>query len=67
MTFDCGPPHPDLFEISHFARYAYQEFAVTEVRMPVLPTHLGLPGDYRTLDQIERDAAENDRVAQGDV
>jgi hypothetical protein len=59
LTFDGGPPHPDMFEISHFARYGYQEFAVTEVRLPVLETHLALPGDYRSLDEIDRDAAQN--------
>lgn len=59
LSFDGGPPHPDMFEITHFAQYGYQEFAVTEVRMPLLPTHLGFPGDYRTEEQIARDAAIN--------
>ena len=52
MTIDSPPPDRRLIEISHFARYAYNEFAVAEVRMPLLPTHLLYPGDYRTRQEI---------------
>lgn len=62
LTFGDEAPHRDMFEITHFARYGYQEFAVTEVRMPLLETHLALPGDYRTLDEIARDVAENSKL-----
>lgn len=59
LSFGGGPPHPEMFEISHFATYGYNEFAVTEVRMPLLPTYLGFPGDYRTEEQIARDVEIN--------
>jgi hypothetical protein len=58
MTLKGEPPDGRLFEITHFARFDYQEFAVMELRLPVMPTHLWFPGDYRTkaeiLDQVEK-------------
>jgi hypothetical protein len=47
------PPHDKLYNISHFARYAYNEFDTVPLRLPVLPTFLTLPGDYRTLEEIQ--------------
>ena len=58
LTINSTPPDPQLFEISHFARFEYQEFAVMELRLPTLETHLMNPGDYRTKPEIYRDAAE---------
>lgn len=63
MTFGDEAPHAEMFEITHFARYGYQEFAVTEVKLPLLETHLPLPGDYRTAAQIERDVEQNSKSA----
>jgi hypothetical protein len=57
LVFDNAPPDARLFEITHFARYDYGEFDVLELRLPVLPTHTAFPGDYRTREQIVRDAA----------
>jgi hypothetical protein len=62
LIFGSGPPHSEMFEITHFADYDYEEFAVAEIRLPVLETHLALPGDYRTLDEIDRDVARNEAV-----
>lgn len=56
LAFDCPPPDDRLFEITHFARFDYGQFDVMELRLPVLPTHTSFPGDYRTKDQIFRDA-----------
>jgi hypothetical protein len=61
LTFGDDPPDPRMFEITHFCRFDYQEFAVMEIKLPLLPTHLALPGDYRSREQIERDAEENRR------
>jgi hypothetical protein len=36
---------------------ALREFAVVNLRLPVLQTHLPLPGDYRSKEQIERGSA----------
>jgi hypothetical protein len=48
-------PDPRLTEITHFARYGYDEIAELMMPMSVLPTHLVYPGDYRTRDEIRRD------------
>jgi hypothetical protein len=55
MTFDSAPPDDRLFSLSHFARYDYDEFRTFEMKLPVLPTILSIPGDYRTRDEIEID------------
>jgi hypothetical protein len=52
LTFDTPPLDGRLFEITHFARYGYDEFDRIELRLPVLPTHTPLPGDYRTREEI---------------
>ena len=52
MTIDSDPPDNRLFEITHFAHYAYNEFKVMTLKLPVLPTHLAIPGDYRTKKEI---------------
>lgn len=57
LVFDGAPPDNRLFEITHFARYDYRQFEVMELRLPVLPTHTSFPGDYRSKEQIFRDAA----------
>lgn len=60
MTIDSRPPDGRLFEITHFARFDYGQFEVMELRLPVLPTHLWIPGDYRTREEIrqQRDRAD---------
>lgn len=55
LTLDSQPPDRRLFEITHFARYRYMDFVVMDLRLPVLPTHLYFPGDYRTKEQILAD------------
>jgi len=52
MTLSSDPPDNRLFEITHFARYDYDEFAVVPLRLLVLPTYTAFPGDYRDKDQI---------------
>jgi len=57
MTF-LGSPPPDnrLVEITHFSSFDYWDFVELEVKLPVLPTHLIYPGDYRPKDEIYRQA-----------
>ena len=52
MTIDDEPHEKRLVEITHFSRYGYNEFAVFPLQLPVLPTHLWFPGDYRTKEEI---------------
>lgn len=46
-------PHPEQFEISHFARYGYKEFSIQEMHLPVLPTWSVIPGDYRSREEVD--------------
>lgn len=60
MTLESEPPDNRLFEITHFARYDFNEFAVMNLKLPVLPTYLWYPGDYRTKAEIDK-ALNRDR------
>jgi hypothetical protein len=60
---DTSPPDRRLFEISHFARYHYHEFARVQLQPPVLPTHLLIPGDYRTTKEIEEHMRQQNSAA----
>jgi hypothetical protein len=61
MTFDSRAPDQRLFEITHFSTYSYNKFMIMELRLPVLPTHLFFPGDYRTKEQIMRNRIKSER------
>lgn len=64
MTFDSKPPDKRLFDITHFAYMDYREQRSIFLDLPVLPTHLGFSGDYRTKAEIYRDARLNDAHQQ---
>lgn len=53
VTYDGTCPDHRLYEITHFRRYAFDELEVAPLYLPVLPTHLPLPLDYRTRTEIE--------------
>jgi hypothetical protein len=44
MVLNGKPPNPRLFDITHFARSEYNERRTSYLDLPVLPTHLGIPG-----------------------
>jgi hypothetical protein len=56
MTIDSEPPDDRVIEITHFGKYYYRDNIDLSLNLPVLPTHLPFPGDYRDKDQIYRDA-----------
>ncbi len=56
LTINSEPPDNRPVEITHFARYDYNEFVVMPLQLPVLPTYLAIPGDYRTKEQIYKEA-----------
>jgi hypothetical protein len=59
MPFDPPPPHRDQYEMTHFARCAYDDERSLPVRLPVLPVYSGLPVDYRTQAQSMADMTRN--------
>ncbi len=65
LSFREAKPHPDLYDITFFRNYHYGEFAVVNLRLAVLPTHLPLPGDYRSQAEIDRDFEQSRSDAEG--
>jgi len=61
MTLDSSPPDQRLFEITHFSKFNYNEFTVMHIKLPVLPTHLWIPGDYRTKEEIIKDRIKSEQ------
>jgi len=62
LSIDSPPPDYRQQEITHFARYDYNERRDMPMRLPVLPTHVGVMGDYRDKDQILREARESGEI-----
>lgn len=56
LTLGSGPPDDRLCEITEWTRYAYSDFAVLPLQIPVFPTQTFIGGDYRSKDQIYREA-----------
>jgi len=59
LTLDSPPPDQRLVEVTYFARSAYDAQIALPFRLPVLPTHVWVPGDYREHGQIMKEAAES--------
>jgi hypothetical protein len=59
LTIDSAPPDKRLVEITFFRRYLFSELARLEISLPVLPSHLAYPGDYRLMPQILADRVSN--------
>jgi len=59
ITLDSEPPKKFLVEITHFSHYGYYERKEIWLKLPVLPTYLPYPGDYRTREEIYNQAKES--------
>lgn len=60
FTIDSEPPDRRLFEITHFSRYRYNDFKVQEMEPVVLDTPTVVPADYRTPQEVVKEAAQQD-------
>jgi len=58
------PIDSKLVDITHFTRYWYDELENAPLYLPVLPTELPIPGDYRTRAQIDKESQENTAEAE---
>lgn len=56
LTLGTEPPDKRLVEITHFARYSYNDWVVMPLKLPTLPTYTLVPGDYRDKEQIYQEA-----------
>ncbi len=63
LTLESPPPDPRLIEITHFARSDYDTRLSLPLRLPVLPTHVWVPGDYREHGQIIEEGPPSARAA----
>lgn len=59
MTLNSDPPDQRLFSISHFAQYGYNDYDYIKLYPPILPTHVYLPGDYRSKNKILQAVEQN--------
>jgi hypothetical protein len=59
LTIDSQPPDLRLTDISYFAGCGFDDRIIFGRNLCVLPTHLALPGDYRTEQEIWRDYWRN--------
>ena len=55
MTMDSAPPCDDLYDMTHFAQFDYNQQADFSSRLPVKSIYSYFAGDYRTREQIEVD------------
>ena len=60
MTLTKGAPHPEMFDITGFVAYRYDELAILDLRLPVLETLTPQPGDYRSRAELARDIKKSD-------
>ena len=59
MTFGSKVPDDRLADISFFAKYRYDDYTSIPLRLPVLSVYSKFPVDYRSREQIHRDAKAN--------
>lgn len=51
-----------LCDITHLSRYGYREWEIIYLQMPVLHVTTVLPGDFRTIGEVNRDLVENRKI-----
>jgi hypothetical protein len=63
MSVGGHPPIDQrLCNITHLCQYGYRQWDIIYLQMPVLHVTTVLPGDFRTVDEVNRDIAENRKV-----
>lgn len=60
LTIDSKRWDRRWFDISHFDQYGYKEQRGVPMALPILPTHLPIPGDHRTMEEIQLQALLDD-------
>jgi hypothetical protein len=62
MSINSPPVHTDLCEITHLNQYSYRQWDVVYLKLPVFPVTTWFPGDFRTVEGVLKDQAENRKV-----
>jgi hypothetical protein len=56
LCFSSKPPDERLIDITIFANAGLDDRREFHLRLPVLPVNTAFPGDYRSADQVQREA-----------
>jgi len=59
MTFGSSAPNDNLFDVTTFSQYAYNDFKSLRIPLAHLPVVSHFPGDYRTKAEIQKTIEEN--------
>jgi hypothetical protein len=59
LTVDGKPLEARLADISFFSRYSYNQWTDIALRLPVFPLYTGIPGDFRSRDEVLTDIDAN--------
>jgi hypothetical protein len=62
MSINSPPVHSDLCELTHLNQYKYRQWDVVYLKLPVFPVTTWFPGDFRTVEGVLKDQAENRKV-----
>jgi hypothetical protein len=62
MTFGADPIRSDHCDLTHLGHSTYRTWDILYLKMPVLPVVSYLPGDFRTVDELNKTAEENERL-----
>jgi hypothetical protein len=62
MSFRPEPMHQELCNLSHFSYSTINTWEVAWLKLPVFPVVSPLPGDFRTVDEINKTVEENRKL-----
>jgi hypothetical protein len=64
MSIGHPPIDARLCNITHFAQYAYKTWDVVYMKLPVFPVTTLLPGDFRSVAEVQRDLDEDKHLGR---
>jgi len=62
MSFKAKPVHRELCDLSHLSYTTINTWDVIWLKLPVLPVVSPFPGDFRTVDEINKTVQENRKL-----
>ena len=62
MSFNSEQLDKQLYDISFFTKYRYDDCRSIPLKLPVFPVHTWFPADYRSPEQVQQDFEENSQI-----